>query len=76
LPKLQAFVTGWLDPGNPPLSRMIVGPKPALTPAVRTALAPNGLETVLLSIQNVFRRISDLNGFYSASRCCSPGCPR
>jgi hypothetical protein len=64
------------DSGNLPLSRAIVGPKPALTPAVRTALAPNGLKTVLLTIQNVFRRISELIEFYPASRCYRPGCPR
>ena len=74
--KLQAFVTGWLDSGNPLLSQETVGPKPALTSAARTALAPNGLRTALLTIQNVFRRIRDLNGFYPASRCYLPGCPR
>jgi hypothetical protein len=63
LAKLQASTTGWRDPGNPPLSRMTVGPRPALTPVVRTALAPNGLRTVLLTIQNVFRRISELMSF-------------
>jgi hypothetical protein len=42
---------------------MTVGPRPALTPVVRTALAPNGLRTVLLTIQNVFRRISELMSF-------------
>jgi hypothetical protein len=62
--------------GSPPLSRMAVGPKPALTPEVRTALAPNVLGTALLSIQNAFRRISELDEFYPVSRCCPPGCPR
>lgn len=47
-----------------------------MTPAVRTALAPNGLRTALLSIQNVFRRISELAEFCPVSRCCPPGCPR
>jgi len=55
---------------------MTVGPKPALTSEVRTALAPNGLRTMLLTIQNVFRRISELARFYPVSRCCPPGCPR
>jgi len=55
---------------------MAVGPKPALTPEVRTALAPNGLGTALLTIQNVFRRICELGEFYPVSRCCPPGCPR
>lgn len=62
--------------GRPPLSRMTVGPKPALTPEVRTALAPNGLRTALLAIQNIFRRICELAEFYPVSRCCPPGCPR
>jgi hypothetical protein len=55
---------------------MTVGPKPALTPEIRTALAPNVLGTALLSIQNAFRRISELGEFYPVSRCCPPGCPR
>jgi hypothetical protein len=74
--KLQAFVSGWLDSGISPLSRRSVDPKPALTSKVRTALAPNGLRTVLLTIQNNFRRISELNECYLASRCYRPGCPR
>ena len=74
--KLQALVSGWLDPGSCPLSRTDVFPRPALTPTVRTALAPNGLRTALLTIQNVFSRISELYEFYSASRCYLPGCPR
>jgi hypothetical protein len=61
--KLQAFATGWLNPGNRPLSRTVVDPGLALTPAIRTALAPNGLRTALHTIQNIFRRISDLTGF-------------
>jgi hypothetical protein len=63
------------DSGSPPLSRMTVCPKPALTPEIRTALAPKGLRTVLLTIQNVFRRISELAEFYPVSRCYPPGCP-
>lgn len=54
---------------------MAVAPKPALTSEVRTALAPNGLRTVLLTTQNAFRRISELARFYPVSRCCAPGCP-
>jgi len=64
------------DSGKLPLSRMNVNPEPVLTPAVRTALAPNVLRTMLLTIQNAFRRISELIEFYSASRCYRPGCPR
>lgn len=74
--KLQAFVSGWLDSGISPLSRRSVDPKPALTSKVRTALAPNGLRTMLLTIQNVFSRISELSKFYPVSRCHLPGCPR
>jgi hypothetical protein len=63
------------DSGSPPLSRVTVCPRPALTPEIRTALAPKGLRTVLLTIQNVFRRISELAEFYPVSRCYPPGCP-
>jgi len=51
-------------------------PKSALTLPVRTALAPNVLRTTLLTIQNIFRRISELIECYPASRCYRPGCPR
>ena len=62
--------------GQSPLSRMTVDPKPALTSAIRIVLAPNGLRTVLLTIQNAFRRVDELVEFYPMSRCYLPGCPR
>lgn len=51
----QALTTGWRDSSCRPLSRTTV-PEPALTRAVRTALAPDGLRTALHTIQNVCRR--------------------
>lgn len=64
------------DSGSCPLSRTVVFPKPTLTLSIRIALAPNGLRTAPHTIQNVFRRISELREFYPASRCYQPGCPR
>jgi hypothetical protein len=61
---------------RPRLARL--GQSPALTDdclpracidlAIRTALAPNGLRTALLTIQNAFRRIAELAEFYPVSR--------
>jgi hypothetical protein len=70
--KLQAFAIGWHDPGNHPLSRTVVDPGLALTPAVRTALAPKVLRTALHTIQNIFRRISDLTGFIPRADAAYP----
>jgi hypothetical protein len=44
----------------------------ALTPAVRTALAPKVLRTALHTIQNIFRRISDLEGFIPRADAANP----
>ena len=56
----------------PALANSCFIPNLALTLSIRTALAPNGLKTALLTIQNVFRRINELLEFYPASRCYRP----
>jgi hypothetical protein len=62
--RLQALTTRWLDPTATRSREHVFGA--ALTLAVRTALAPNGLGTALHTIQNTYRRTKDAPSFTPA----------